>query len=323
MALDAAGVLYVADTGNHAIRRITADGFVSTLAGDGTPGDADGSAARFNGPVGVAVDGSGRVIVADTYNDRIRAIARDGTVTTIAGGPVPGPDDGVAGDARFDTPCGVAVDAAGNIYVADTGNGALRRIDPAVRDDLALDADGARMRPIALTAATTVRSTSAMSAAASSRSTGPAGRARLPVASRVPRRQRQRRAFPAAGGNRRRRKRPPHRRRRRQRAAAHGHRRRPVERTAALVAARRPAFRRGGVRPHAAALADLADGRPARDRRHDRRSARRSGRRRFHAGVDVRIDEGTPVRAVRDGTVMSPVSTGDFGTLNEWLRLGR
>ena len=89
IALDAAGVLYVADTGNHAVRRITPDGVVDTLAGDGTPGDADGPAARFNGPVGVALDGTGRVIVADTYNDRIRAIAHDGRVTTIAGGPTP------------------------------------------------------------------------------------------------------------------------------------------------------------------------------------------------------------------------------------------
>ena len=130
IALDAAGVLYVADTGNHAVRRITPGGAVETLAGDGTAGDADGSAARFNGPVGIAVDGSGRVIVADTYNDRIRAIARDGTVSTVAGGPVPGADDGMAAEARFDTPCGVTVDATGAIHVADTGNGAVRRIDP-------------------------------------------------------------------------------------------------------------------------------------------------------------------------------------------------
>ena len=96
IARDAAGVLYVADTGNHAVRRITPDGVVSTLAGDGIAGYADGTTARFNGPVGVAVDVTGRVIVADTYNDRIRAIAPDGTVTTIAGGSMPGADDGSA-----------------------------------------------------------------------------------------------------------------------------------------------------------------------------------------------------------------------------------
>ena len=87
LAIDAAGTLYLADTGNHVIRRITPDGIVSTIAGDGVAGYRDGSAAeaRFNGPVGVAVDGAGRIIVADTYNDRIRAIERDGTVVTLAG----------------------------------------------------------------------------------------------------------------------------------------------------------------------------------------------------------------------------------------------
>ena len=104
LAIDAQGVLYVADTGNNAIRRITPDGQVTTLAGDGNPGDQDGvgAAARFNGPIGVAVDASGRVIVADTYNDRIRAIALDGTVTTIAGGPEPGLLDRIA-DSRRDS----------------------------------------------------------------------------------------------------------------------------------------------------------------------------------------------------------------------------
>ena len=76
IALDAAGVLYVADTGNNAIRRITPDGTVSTLAGEAPPATPTAPPQRFNGPIGVAVDGSGRVIVADTYNDRIRAIAR-------------------------------------------------------------------------------------------------------------------------------------------------------------------------------------------------------------------------------------------------------
>ena len=79
----------------------------------------------------MAVDGSGRVIVADTYNDRIRAIAPDGRVTTLAGGRGPGTDDGVAAEARFDTPCGVTVDAAGNVHVADTGNGASAASTPA------------------------------------------------------------------------------------------------------------------------------------------------------------------------------------------------
>jgi sugar lactone lactonase YvrE len=133
LAIDPHGVLYVADTGNNAIRRVAPDGSVTTLAGDGQPGyqDGVGTAARFNGPIGVAVDASGRVIVADTYNDRIRAIASDGTVTTIAGGPEPGLLDRAGLEARFDTPSGVAIDAAGNILVADTGNDVIRLIAPS------------------------------------------------------------------------------------------------------------------------------------------------------------------------------------------------
>ncbi len=131
LALDRKGNLYVADTGNHAIRRIAPDGSVSTLAGDGQPGYQDGlgRAARFNGPVGLAVDKEGNVYVADTYNDRIRRIAPDGSVTTVAGNGVPGTGDGMASVAGFDTPTAVAVDKKGVLYVADTGNDAVRRID--------------------------------------------------------------------------------------------------------------------------------------------------------------------------------------------------
>ena len=85
LALGADGTLYLADTGNHAIRRIPA-GQVSTLAGDGIPGYTDGAAhqARFNGPIGIAVAPDGRIVIADTYNDRIRVIDAGGTVTTLA-----------------------------------------------------------------------------------------------------------------------------------------------------------------------------------------------------------------------------------------------
>jgi len=132
LALDGQGNLYVADTGNHAIRRITPQGAVSTLAGDGTPGFADGPGAhaRFDGPTGIAVGGDGRVYVADTYNDRIRVIARDGTVSTLAGGDRPGDMDGPGTLARFDTPTAVAVDAMNRVYVADLRNNAIRRITP-------------------------------------------------------------------------------------------------------------------------------------------------------------------------------------------------
>lgn len=131
MAIDSAGNLYVADTGNNAIRKITPQGVVSTLAGGGVAGYLDGKAdvAMFNGPVGVAVDQAGVVYVADTYNDRIRAIAPDGTVSTIAGG-APGYVDGLLAAAQFDTPTSVVVDAKGTLYVADTSNGALRKLAP-------------------------------------------------------------------------------------------------------------------------------------------------------------------------------------------------
>lgn len=128
LAIDAAGNLYVADTGNHAIRKITPAGVVSTLAGGSAAGDRDGpgAVAQFNGPLGVAVDAAGVVYVADTYNDRIRRIAVDGTVTTLAGGARAGKADGPALQALFHTPASVAVNAAGELVIADTGNHAVR-----------------------------------------------------------------------------------------------------------------------------------------------------------------------------------------------------
>ncbi|MCC8620080.1 NHL repeat-containing protein [Xanthomonas vesicatoria] len=132
IALDTAGNLYIADTGNHAIRKRTPQGVVTTLAGDGTAGFGDGAAsqARFNGPMGVAVDAQGRVYVADTYNDRIRVIERDGQVRTLAGSALPGMADGVGEQARLDTPTDLKVDAHGVVWVADMRNDAIRRITP-------------------------------------------------------------------------------------------------------------------------------------------------------------------------------------------------
>lgn len=130
LALDAAGNLYVADTGNNRVRKVTPEGVVTTLAGEGVAGFADGPAAqsRFDSPVGVAVDRDGNVYVADTYNDRVRLITKDGSVKTLAGSGATGNADGPSASASFDTPCGVAVNEAGEVYVADTGNDRLRRI---------------------------------------------------------------------------------------------------------------------------------------------------------------------------------------------------
>jgi sugar lactone lactonase YvrE len=131
LALDGAGNLYVADTGNNRVRRVTPEGVVTTVAGDGAAGFRDGAAAsaQFDAPVGVAAGAGGEVFVADTYNDRVRVIAKNGTVRTLAGSGTPGYADGGALDAAlFDTPCGLAVAEGGEVYVADTGNNRLRKI---------------------------------------------------------------------------------------------------------------------------------------------------------------------------------------------------
>lgn len=130
LAIDRHGNVYVADTGNHAIRKIAPDGTVSTLAGSGVAGTADGvgKAAQFNGPVGLAVDDDGVVYVADTYNDAIRRIAPDGVVTTIAGNGAPGDQDGPALQASLDTPCALLVDSDGALLIADSRNDAIRRL---------------------------------------------------------------------------------------------------------------------------------------------------------------------------------------------------
>ncbi len=139
VAVDASGTVYVADTANHTIRKITSGGTVSTLAGTvGTNGvvDGNGTAAQFNFPQGVAVDGSGNVYVADTWNHTIRKIT-SGVVTTLAGfaGYSGDIDSGVAGNgtnaARFYAPSGLALDVAGNLYVADTRNHTIRKVTAA------------------------------------------------------------------------------------------------------------------------------------------------------------------------------------------------
>jgi sugar lactone lactonase YvrE len=130
IAIDKDNNIVIADTSNNRIRKLTADGRVITVAGTGDAGFADGAAseAQFDGPIGVAVDKQGNIFVADAYNDRIRRISADGNVTTIAGAGSPGFSDAGAAEALFDTPCGVAVDEEGNVFVADTGNRAIRKI---------------------------------------------------------------------------------------------------------------------------------------------------------------------------------------------------
>ncbi|MEY2659166.1 MAG: hypothetical protein RLZZ123_338 [Pseudomonadota bacterium] len=133
IALDANGNVYVADLSNHRIRKITEAGVVSTLAGAGTSGATDGigGTATFNSPSGVAVDTSGNVYVADKDNQRIRKITAAGVVSTLAGTGATGADDGTSGTATFNSPFGVAVDTSSNVYVADSDNNLIRKINSA------------------------------------------------------------------------------------------------------------------------------------------------------------------------------------------------
>ncbi len=130
VASDGAGNLYVADVGNHCIRRITLSGVVSTLAGSGISGYVDGvgSMAKFDNPYGIAVDKSGNIYVADSYNERIRKITSSGIVTTFAGSGSDGYADGAGTTAQFSFPNGIAVDGDGNVFVADRGNNRIRKI---------------------------------------------------------------------------------------------------------------------------------------------------------------------------------------------------
>jgi hypothetical protein len=135
VAVDSAGNVYVADSKNATIRKVTPVGEVTTLAGSaGELGsdDGTGSAARFNNPLGVAVDAKGNVYVGDTLNFTIRKITPAGEVTTLAGSAgQSGSDDGTGSGAGFNRPCGVAADGAGNVYVPDQLNHTIRKVTPA------------------------------------------------------------------------------------------------------------------------------------------------------------------------------------------------
>ncbi|MDQ8006120.1 MAG: NHL repeat-containing protein [Pedobacter sp.] len=175
VAVDAAGNVYVAEEANNKIRKITPAGVVTTLAGSGTAGSADGTgtAATFNQPWGIAVKADGsEIYVADSYNHRIRKVTAAGVVTTLvtglstpmgiaidgagilyvaeatghrirlvtpggtlvayAGAGTAGATDGAAATAQFNQPVGVAVDASGNTWLADQLNHTIRKITPAV-----------------------------------------------------------------------------------------------------------------------------------------------------------------------------------------------
>ncbi|MGA2119260.1 MAG: hypothetical protein ABSH56_31470 [Bryobacteraceae bacterium] len=135
-AVDVSGNLFIADTGNNAIREVTTDGQIHTVAGIGTAGNSGdegpATAATLNAPSGVAVDAYGDVYIADTGNDRLRMITADGILHTIAGQGTAGfgGDGGSALAALLNAPAGLSLDSSGNVYFADRGNNRVRMLIP-------------------------------------------------------------------------------------------------------------------------------------------------------------------------------------------------
>jgi sugar lactone lactonase YvrE len=331
IAVDAAGTVYVADTGNHAIRHIAPDGTVTTIAGNGSPGwrDGRGSDARFDGPMGLALGPRG-LLVADAYNDRIRLVSADGTVSTIAGS-VPGLADGLGSAAMFDTPTGVAIDPRGVAFVADTGNDLLRRVSPdgAVTTVQTIDLTGTPSplsRPIGIGATLDGRlyltdrrarvleiaPEGAMRVLAGgtpgfANGLGAAARFRNPAGLAV---RADGAVILADAGNRMIRR---------------------LERPERLAdAAPAPPVVHTGFDLARFAGTPLVWPTEPQDQAQEvagtmgeaRGNAGGEGRERFHAGVDIHANEGEPVLAVRDGKIDQPMATGGFGTLSEYLSVG-
>jgi sugar lactone lactonase YvrE len=136
VAYDSAGNLYIADANNHVIREVAkATGIITTIAGTGTEGfsgdNGPATSAQLDTPTGVAVDATGNIYIADSHNQRIREVAKaTGIITTIAGTGTAGfsGDGGPAASAQLSLPSGIAVDATGNIYIADTNNQRIREV---------------------------------------------------------------------------------------------------------------------------------------------------------------------------------------------------
>jgi sugar lactone lactonase YvrE len=324
LALAQDGTLYLADTGNHAIRRIAPDGQVSTLAGDGTPGYANGPAqqARFNGPIGIAVAPDGRIVVADTYNDCIRVIDVDGAVRTLAGSGRPGADDGVADGASFDTPTGLAFDTSGMLYVADTGNGVVRTVDSSGRVTTPTWARGdGFFRPLGIAVAPD-RELYIADEGGRIVAIGNDGNARALAGDGV--------GFRDGAGLTAQFRRPS--------GVAWLRPGRLVVADAAnaLVRVVAATSQRGLQPPTSPAIRPQFDADAFREapllwpvspfaEAHEIAGSfgevRGDGQQRFHRGIDVREEQGTRVYAIRDAIVSSPISNDGLNTLDEWLRL--
>jgi uncharacterized protein (TIGR03437 family) len=136
VAVDVSGNLFIADTGNNRIRKVSASGIITTVAGDGSfcilnsPGDGGPATAASVCPSGVAVDAFGNIFIADTTNNRIRKVPASGIITTVAGGGSSSfsGDGGLATSASLSAPTGVAVDASGNLFIADSDNNRIRKV---------------------------------------------------------------------------------------------------------------------------------------------------------------------------------------------------
>lgn len=134
VAVDQAGNIYIADTGNHRIRRITVQGIISTVAGSDSAAGDNGPAinARLFQPSGIVRDSTGNIYISDTLNNRVRKITPQGIITTVAGNGIAGyaGDGAFATQAELNNPNGLALDNAGNLYIADTGNNVIRKLTP-------------------------------------------------------------------------------------------------------------------------------------------------------------------------------------------------
>ena len=135
IALDSKGILYIADTDNNRIRKVSSTGVITTVAGNGTQGfggdNGPATSARLALPSGIALDSTGNLYFADTDNNRVREVS-NGVITTVAGGRTSLGDNGPATSAQVSSPAGVAVDGAGNLYIAESGDSRIRKVSSAV-----------------------------------------------------------------------------------------------------------------------------------------------------------------------------------------------